>query len=425
MTVEAFSAILVAINTKRNFRKLNNTYVTFRHILVAIFCFMVLLNACKEDDPETIVPDTPEQKPQDVFTNGSVVKYHDNGDQNNRINMVFIGDGFAQADQQKWKDHVDDMLEALFSSSLGEPFGRYKKFFNVYRIDMISKHSGLDALNRNTPLRGMVECLDWRAGDCQTDWTRTHDAIDHYMKEIGNPEVNLRMVALHSSQHLGGAHYPERGFLNIYSTDHSKSVNIFLHETGHIAGALADEYVTNREGSYSGSEPSQANVTTVLNPLKWQHWVGFEQPYTLNGSPVIGTFEGAMYVGKGIYRASEQCMMNGYVNPFCAICREKLILDFYRKVRPVDQVTVSMPTITVDLVDPELFHVSWFVNDIEVDNSSLTLDMSTLGLESGNHTVNIKVADKILDYSHTGEEFDWVRKDTNLLIQEITRVVSL
>ena len=239
------------------------------------------MNACKEDDPGTIVPDPPEQEPQDVYTNGSVVKYQDSGDPDNRINMVLIGDGFARADQQKWKNHVDDMLEAMFASSLGEPFVRYKKFFNVYRIDMISKRSGLDPLNRNTPLRGMAGCLDWRAGDCQTDWTRTHDAIDHYMKTVGNPEINLRNVALHSSQHLGGAHYPQRGWLNIYSTGHNKSVNIFLHETGHIAGMLADEYVNNQNTTYSGNEPAQVNATTILNPLKWQHWVGFEQPYNL------------------------------------------------------------------------------------------------------------------------------------------------
>lgn len=404
---------------------LKHKYLLYRLFLISAIISVGLLNACKEDEPVVIDPDPQEQQPQDVFTNGSAIKYRDNGDHNNRINMVFIGDGFSKDDQQKWKDHVDDMLTGLFSSSLGEPFGRYKNFFNVFRIDMISKHSGLDPLNRNTPLRGERECKDWRAGDCQTDWKRTHDAIDYYMKEVDNPEINLRMIALHSNQHIGGAHYPGRGWLNIYSTGHERTVNIFLHETGHIAGFLADEYVTDQNATYSGNEPAQANVTTILNPLKWNQWVGFDQPYTINGSPTIGTYEGAMQKGKGIFRASEQCMMNGYVNSFCAICREKLIHDFYRHVRPVDKVTVSMPIITVELIDPDLFHITWFVNETEVATSTLTLDLSTLDLATGTHNIRIKVADKILDYSNTGENYDWVRNDTTLLQQEINKKVTL
>lgn len=116
--------------------------------------------------------------------------------------------------------------------------------------------------------------------------------------------------------------------------------------------------------------------------------------------------------------------MNTFINPFCAICREKLILDFYRKVRPIDRVTISMPTITVDLIDPDLFHISWFVNGTEVATSTLTLDLSTLNLEEGPHNVRIKVKDKILDYSFTGDYYDWVRKDTMLLQQEIEKQVK-
>lgn len=210
----------------------------YRLCLMAVIISTGLLNACKEDEPLPVDLELP-----DVFTNGSAIKHLDNGDHDNRVNMVFIGDGFAQADQQKWKDHVDDMLESLFSSSLGEPFGRYRNFFNVYRIDMISRHSGLDPLRRNTPLKGERDCKDWRAGDCQTDWERTHDAIDYYMQAFGNPEIHLRHIGLNSTLRIGGAHYPPRGWLNIYSTGNDRTTNVFLHETGHIAGFLADEYV--------------------------------------------------------------------------------------------------------------------------------------------------------------------------------------
>lgn len=407
------------------YSRFKHHYLFYKNFLIAVIISISFLNGCTEDGPVDFDPDSQEQQTQDVFTNGSAVKYWDNGDPNNRINIVFIGDGFSQTDQQKWKDHVDDMLDNLFSSTLGEPFVRYRKFFNVYRIDMISERSGLDPLNRNTPLRGERDCKDWRAGDCQTDWKRTHDAIDYYMKEFGNPETNLNNVGINTNQFMGGTHYPGRGWLNIYSTGHEQAVNIFIHEFGHLAGFLADEYVNDKDATYSGNEPNQANVTTILNPLKWQHWVGFDQPYTITNSPTIGTFEGALYVGNGVYRASDQCMMNAFTNPFCAICREKLILELYREVRPVDNVTVSMPVITVDLIDPDLFHITWFVNETEVATSTLTLDLSTLDLATGTHNVRIKVTDKILDYSNTGEYYDWVRDETSLLKQEINKQVTL
>ena len=130
-------------------------------IVFIIGCFFIILSSCN-DEPisDPTVPDVT----QDVYTNGSAIKYWDNGDHRKRMNIVFIGDGFALNDQGMWKAHVDNMLGALFSSSLGEPFGRYVKFFNVYRIDMISKRSGLDEQNRTTPLRGMSGCSDWAIG---------------------------------------------------------------------------------------------------------------------------------------------------------------------------------------------------------------------------------------------------------------------
>jgi len=393
-------------------------------------CFSVILITCRKDiisDPSV------SGVQQDVYTNGSAIKYWDNGDHKKRMNIVFIGDGFALNDQVIWKAHVDNMLNALFSSTLGEPFGRYAKFFNVYRIDMISKHSGLDEQNRTTPLRGMSGCYDLAVEDCYVDFSLTRNAIDYYMSRFGNPDIALREVALNSSLHYGNVHWPSWGHFATYSAWNANTVNIFIHENGHMAGFLADEYVTDANATYSDNvtefwkqyNDSLPNVTRILNPLKWALWVGFDQPYQGNRSSRIGAYEGGLYVGKGIFRPSENCMMNFYKDPFCAVCREKIILDFYRKVRPVDSVIISIPVISVDLVDPDLFKIVWLVDENEVAASVLSLDLSTLGLSSGEHAVRIEVSDKILEYSYTGTYFDWVRKDTNLLKQTIIKHVIL
>jgi hypothetical protein len=390
----------------------------YKYFLILIILIPV---SCTKEEP-LLKEEEKETPAQDVFTNGTVIKYIDNGEDDKRINMVFIGDGFAEADQSTWKTHVDEMLENLFSTELGEPFGRYRKFFNIFRIDMVSAQSGLDLQNRTTPLRGMKGCRDYTVGDCVTDWKRTHDAIDHYMNQFGNPDLHFREVALNSSEYFGSVHYPSRGLLNTYSAGSSSTVNIFIHENGHIAGRLADEYVNEVNETYSGNEPSNVNVTTILDPLKWEVWKGYIQPYAYSANKEIGAFEGAKYVGQGIYRPAEQCMMNRFTNPFCAVCREKIILDFYREVRPVDTLLLDFPLATLELVDPGLFEVDWYIDEIHVENSVLTLYLNDYVTEAGEHELKVIVADKILRYSNTGDSFDWVRRDTSLLRQEIVRI---
>jgi hypothetical protein len=399
-----------------------------------IACLSFILITCK-DEPvsDPTVPDIQ----QDVYTNGSAIKYRDNGDHKKRMNIVFIGDGFALADQMSWKAHVDNMLTALFSSTLGEPFGRYAKFFNVYRIDMISKRSGLDPQNRTTPLRGMWGCIS-PDGDCYVDFTLTRNAIDHYMSTFGNPHMTLTYIPLPVSSWGGNVHWPSGvpwtslDFFCTYGAFNANTNLAFIHETGHMAGKLADEYYTT--GTTYSDNPNQdfwkiyheymPNVTRTVSPLKWAHWVGYTQPQQGANSSTIGTYEGGLYVQNGIWRPSFDCMMKDKTS-FCAVCREQIILEFYRKVRPVDSVKISMPVITVDLVDPDLFKIEWFVDENKVAAAVTSLNLSTLGLSSGAHTVRIEVADKILEHSYTGTYYDWVRKDTSLLKQTVIKNVTL
>lgn len=166
------------------------------------------------------------------------------------------------------------------------------------------------------------------------------------------------------------------------------------------------------------------NVTRTVSPLKWAQWVGYNQPYQGTKASTIGMYEGGLYVGYGIWRPSFDCMMKDKIQ-FCAVCREKIILNIYTKVRPVDSVKISMPVISVELVDPDLFKIIGFVDENKVAASVLSLDLGTLGLISGEHTVRIEVSDKILKYSYTGTYFDWVRKDTSLLKKTIIKHVIL
>jgi hypothetical protein len=156
------------------------------------------------------------------------------------------------------------------------------------------------------------------------------------------PEWNTVLVVVNSTVYggSGGAVGPSRS---------TRAAEIALHELGHTAFGLADEYEYFR-GCASGEtdrnkhpavEPAEVNVTinTDRATLKWGHLVAATTPIptTSNAdctqcdpqaSPVsagtVGLFEGAHYYHCGAFRPEFNCRMRALGNPFCAVCQERI-----------------------------------------------------------------------------------------------------
>src|SRR4051812_45521856 len=65
----------------------------------------------------------------------------------NRVNAFFLGDGYTAADisSGKYATHVQNYVSYMFSNTLNsDPFYRYRNFFDVYRVDVVSNQSGAD-----------------------------------------------------------------------------------------------------------------------------------------------------------------------------------------------------------------------------------------------------------------------------------------
>ena len=62
-----------------------------------------------------------------------------NGPKSNRINLVFLGDGYTTAQQTQFLTDVNNVLTPFFNTS---PLKEYKNFFNVYAVRVISSQSG-------------------------------------------------------------------------------------------------------------------------------------------------------------------------------------------------------------------------------------------------------------------------------------------
>src|SRR5690349_6965632 len=65
-----------------------------------------------------------------LFKNGSLIE---------RINLVFVGDGYQVNELGKFRTDVDNIVTEIFSQS---PFKEYKNYFNAFAIKVISNQSG-------------------------------------------------------------------------------------------------------------------------------------------------------------------------------------------------------------------------------------------------------------------------------------------
>lgn len=354
---------------------------------------------------------------------------HDAGPPENRVNLIFIGDGYTIAEQGEWADHVDEMTTRLLSDE-SPPYDRYINFINVYRIDMVSEESGIDRPDRNvyvdTPLDGCDCCIDWTIRQCQVDWDKTHAAIDEVTPHI---DVHWRLVALNTSQFLGGTHYPPQGTLAVYGANNPEAFFIMAHEAGHGFHLLQDEYhyAQYDDDPYVGSEPSAVNLTKNPKGLKWSEWHGYAQPHL--GGPV-GAYEGGLVVyGQDIWHPSPQSRMNAMHFIHDAIGQERAIHSIYEVVDPIDTWTPNDEAVTPDttlqvqVVDPSVIRVTWRI-DGELYSNGPSLDLSTIPwIQTGRHEIEAIARDTVLEHAFSDNDnphpLDLVRRNTDRLMQTI------
>lgn len=338
----------------------------------------------------------------------------DNGPSENRVDIVFLGDGFTSDQLDDYAEVVDGMLSHLFQD---EVFSRYQDYFNVHRIDVVSQESGADIPAQdvfvNTALGARYSSDAVTGGFLYIDEALANRQVDASLGPLGI-FPDLRLVAVNGELLGGGsAQY------SVFSSRQVSSFEVGLHEIGHAFSGLADEYI-GPQGvgrTFQGAELQQANVTIDPTGSKWQHWIGYEQ----EGIGVIGAYEGGFYFEKGVYRPSEDSKMRTLFRPFDVVAREQIILDIYSHVDPLDAwrdetvaVTDERP-LWVRPLDEETISLEWNVNGEVVEGAtSNQLDLFELGLRPGTYFVGVTARD----------DTDWVRRDETELLQQIFWVVS-
>jgi hypothetical protein len=325
-----------------------------------------------------------------------------------RFNLVIMGDGYTEAEFPKFLQQVDKHLNTLWSI---EPYKSYKSYMNVYAIEIVSADSGVDCdpnLNsglKNTPL-SMGFWGGCSASSVQRLISVNNTAATTYANMVaGTTSANRQILAIANSNTYGGA----GGTFATASGGNALSALISPHELGHSLGGLQDEYdyLTRgvAGGTYSGGEPTSVHHTILTaaqmtaQQKKWYRWLG--EPSESGGT--IGVYQGGMYLRFGVWRPSQHSIMKTLGYYYDQIGREVMTRAISAKVSLTQANTATTSPIGADrVVWVETLHpvreqlaVTWTVDGVDVPNTnnSRNLDLATLGLAPGTHTLKMTVVD--------------------------------
>jgi hypothetical protein len=319
------------------------------------------------------------------------------GDPHDKVDFVFIAEGYTADDRDKFKSDVDRFSAHLFTV---EPYKSHADKFNITGVFRPSPERAMDE-PRQRVYRKTILNASFNAFELDRYMLIEED---HRMHEIAAEVPYDAIIVLVNSKRYGGGSI---GIDYCVSTvDSPVSPQVFVHELGHSFAGLADEYYAS-EVSYNefypkGIEPLEPNITALLDPpnVKWKDLLSpgiaipteygkdkvdvlmaerrknreeqaraFEaakkkgageaalkkieakfreadqaiskrieevrKPYA-SLEDKVGAFEGAGYASKGLYRPMMYCIMiSSPKGEFCRVCQQAILrmIDYFGENR--------------------------------------------------------------------------------------------
>jgi len=268
-------------------------------------------------------------------------KIVDAGPATARWNVVITSEGYRSDEMALFAADAQQFADTLLRTA---PFDRLKAAINIFRVDVTSTDSGAKD-PKKCGGTGAKPRTYFDASYCTNGIRRLLVAKNSRVIKVINKQVPQWHVAFLSvnSQIGGGSGGGVATFTKFFA-----GIDVAIHEMGHTAFGLADEYeyysncFESGHNKHSGSEPSQPNITTNKNrdTTKWRNLIQATTPVptTKNAdcnkcdpqpSPVavgtIGLFEGADYYHCNVYRPEFDCRMRTVTQPFCAVCQQVIV----------------------------------------------------------------------------------------------------
>ncbi len=268
----------------------------------------------------------------DYSQDGQVTKIH-SATVGKGIDVVFVGDAFADKDQELFNKYVEFGKEAFFTE---EPFKSTKDRFNIYRIGSVSKNGIITQEGGDTKFSAQFGQGTNISGDDKAVFSFVQEKI---------PSVDLTktiiFVIINKAKYAGTCWMYTNNMAICYvplcrdETDYAQTLR---HEgCGHGFGKLADEYFYDSMGRIPDDKVSElkkwkgfaygfyenVDLTSDPNTILWSKFIS-DSRY----SGKVGVYEGGYTYPYGVYRPTDNSIMRYNTGGFNAPSREAI----YKKI---------------------------------------------------------------------------------------------
>ena len=323
-----------------------------------------------------------------------------NGPTANRLNIVFLSEGYTTNDLSHFVSDATVMLNAFL---IAAPFREYSNYFNAFAISVPSNQSGSDHYTPTTNLVDTYFNSRYDSSGIQrlitidgTGSSRVNALLTQFM-----PEYDIVALVVNDTVYGGSGGFP------LISSINASSPEIANHEMGHSFAGLGDEY------SSAGGSPSEKPNTTAktnLTDIKWNIWIPagtpIPTPDVSSNFNVIGLFQGAAY-STNYYRPKHDCKMRTLGVSFCAVCAEALVKSIYSHLRPIESFSpatnlvlkltnglASSFAVSNQIPSTHSLAVQWFLNGSAILNAtSAVVQVSGFDLPTGTNVLSVTVKD--------------------------------
>lgn len=247
-------------------------------------------------------------KPCGTLLEPTVKCINDAGDPRTTLDFLILADAYMADEEVRF----DSMAQSIVSQWLSrEPWCRYKDRISFRTAFLPSKTNVVgDCRDKSIKEFSILNSqFGWHGSD---RYLITNDVFKQ-SDYVGNIPADYVIVAVNTDTYGGGGVYNE---ITTFAAHHPLAIELALHEGGHGFAGLGDEYYNpedNLEEYYDTSvEPWEPNLTSLKHfELKWK---------ALYDQGKAGLLEGAAYTTKGMYRATDVCLMRVLNEPFCPAC---------------------------------------------------------------------------------------------------------
>jgi hypothetical protein len=267
-----------------------------------------------------------------------ITKLVDNGSSTEQWNIVLLSEGYRESEIPDFHQHSEGFVSKLKAT---RPFTELWDLINVYLVNVASIDSGIsDPKNPQDNPRTYFDARFYNFALNDRLIVANQDLALLVVRQ-NVPDYNVAMMIVNTKLYGGSG-----GTVAVFSA-HPQSAKIGIHEMGHSAFGLADEYEYAGSNGlignhYSGQPRSESNIATSIEraKLKWGHLIDqeleipfFRNPNCNDFSPnppphltgKVGAFEGAFHHHCGVYRPEAFCIMRSLGHKsFCKVCADRI-----------------------------------------------------------------------------------------------------